>query len=161
MAGKSKTASKKSKGKLARLFSNPRNVILVVFVLVFAGYGSYQLYSTSAKTVKSKSRVDSCYAIAAQEDSRLWIRYYSQSPCVLTFTRALAAVDDATGNKIGYIIVDDFVSSVVEEDIIAYQKNRGLKANGIVEPPTWRKLYEECLYIANSGNSTVRTACGL
>lgn len=66
MAVKSKpTPAKKSKaksgGKLSRFFSNPKNVIIVVFVLGFAGVGAYKVYQSSAYTQKAPNSVSNCY----------------------------------------------------------------------------------------------------
>lgn len=143
MAGKNKTSVKKSKGKLASFFSNPRNVVIVVFVLGFGLIGGYKVYLSSAWTDpggggKNPATVGGCKL------SNVVLKNYTEGQCVSTYQRALNGINALSNTNWELLVTDGKFGSKSATATKGFQTYKGLSADGIVGPKTWEALYQAC-----------------
>lgn len=175
-----KKASKKF--NLKNFLSNPRNVILVAFIVVFAGFGSYKVYQSSAAIYKVPDSVENCYVTIVTGD-RPAQTTKSNGPCVKILSNALLAIDskyDAFGSD-GYWISaadrgqlsDDRYGDAEGRAVASFQKfwNRQSQIRGWKEiwnhnispisqtagAQTWAALLTVC----NNSTATIKAKCGL
>ncbi len=166
MAVNKKTTQSAKKGKLARFFGNPRNVIIAVFVLGFAVVGGYKVYQSSALSTegsgKNTTNVTDCYVLTVQGGSKTYIREGSRYGCVRTYEKALSAINKYNGHKIRdyELSVDDYFSSVNKYQTITYQQLKAIEASGTVGPKTWGALYSDCTTLGYY-YPAVKSECGL
>lgn len=134
-AKKSKSAApnKKGTGKLPGLFSNRRVAVLIVFVLIFAIFGSYRLYITSAADTAKTAEVCRYHRITLKNGSR--------GGCVYTLQRLL---NHFKGVGQPTVATDSQFGPATEKAVKVYQRERGLNPDGIVGYQTWSRLLEEC-----------------
>jgi hypothetical protein len=134
-ASKPKTAStsKKIPGKFSRLFGNRKAVVLVAFVLIFAVFGSYRLYMTSAATKKD---IRTC--------RQYTFRRGSTGGCVYTIQRLLNAFNRLPNTSWPSLAEDGQFGPATENSVRVYQRSRGTTVDGIVGPQTWSALQNDC-----------------
>ncbi len=147
MAAKKKTGFKK---KLGNFFKNPKGVVLLVFVLAFAGFGTYKLYHSHAD--KSGASVYSCGLVQNIGLYNTGVPgHYITGDCV----RIVQEVLNAEGR-----LHPNFQWVVLDEDsaygpktaytAAAFQNNWGsvdptfAERGGVIGPQTWDRLYRSC-----------------
>ncbi len=133
-------AKKKAKSSgLRRFFSNPRNIILVAFIIGFAGFGSYKVYQSSADSyVKGPSTISGC------KNSGVYLRSGSRGTCVIVLQQTLNGVRIITGNKWEILAEDGKFGAKTDAVVRAYQRLNGAAVDGIVGPQTWAALSYYC-----------------
>lgn len=167
MAGKNKTSTKKSKGKLARFFANPRNVILAVFVLGFALVGGYKVYQSSAATgSKSSANVNWCNLLV-QNGKLPSMKIGSEGVCVTTLGIALNGIrefyrDQGTNTKWVNVSTSTQGSSDVydasyKSAVVGFQGWQKLSPDGAAGKQTWGAVARLC----NETPTGLRYKCGL
>lgn len=122
------SGTKKKQSLLSRL-SRVQWIVVAVFILAFAGLGTYLIKSSSALSVSN-------YGCTTYPT----LRYGSSGDCV----RKLQAVLKL---RWGYsLTVDGQFGSITQSKVKAFQTNQRISSDGVVGPITWGKLNQNVTY---------------
>lgn len=148
--GEKKVSAKsqtKSSGGLRRAFRNKKIVAVAIFVVIFAGVGSYLMYRSSNAASKNSAidTVGECYFVHAR------LSVGSRGNCVRVVQAVINAENARAKMGWRYLNPDGIFGSITESGVKSYQRYVGIGADGIVGDQTWRSLVNTCTVLNAQG----------
>ncbi len=152
--------------KLKKILNNPKYVILLVFLIGFAGIGGYKVYQSSAATQKTSANVTWCnYLIQSKKITSM--RIGSEGVCVTTLGRALNGIrtlyqknniwDNINYSAIGKSDAYDTTYFNAVKGFQTWQQTQNVgPIDGIAGPKTWARVTQMC-----HENYNLTLQCGL
>ncbi len=141
MAG---TNTKSKKGKSASFFSDPRNVIIVAFVVGFAGIGSYQIYQSSAASDdKRANSIVWCRSFHIRHGITMQVGHNGE--CVKTVQHALNVIGSPSFTYWDRLTVDGSYGPRTQAAVRQFQTRHGAGVqDGRMTTNTWTTLFAAC-----------------
>jgi len=147
-------------------FANKKFVLLALFLVGFAAFGSYKMYYSSAQTAKSSNTIYKCTHDKYDPSPYLYKGVPNQTSCVravqafLNNDRAIKYGDSNAGWP--YLTVDGAYGNQTAQAVAAFQiseQRKGHEVNGSVTKDTWGAISTEC--ISYGTQHWLRFHCGI